>query len=283
MVYVDPYVYNPGRQRAQLRLFVGASAASHALGLVLVLAFAGSRFFEADEPPPPPRVVQVSLVAASPKEIQRSLPDKVTAAPAPPPAKEEVVNIPEPKPEEKPPDKPAEKEPEPKPKPKEEPKTEDLDAVKQRLASLKSRLQNQKGDETPVPNAPVATRNRPPAGETGAGSHSDVKSYAADSPEGRYLGAIKDAVVAAWIPNKRLIKERPDLTVIIAVALSKDGRLVIDPSQDAAIEQSSGDLSFDLSALRAARIVAQQGRFPSPPESLLGEPVGLRFLAKDAK
>lgn len=283
MVYVDPYLYDPRRSRQELALMTAVSLVAH-FAVVGSFWLLGERLFGEPPPPPPQKVYEISLVAAVPQERPRSLPDKVTSAPAAP-AAPEVVKIPDPVKEAEPP-KPVVEEPKPpKPEPpKPEPKKpDDLGATLERLASLKTKLKSQQGNETPVPQAPVATRNRPNASDdASAGSRSNVREFKPDTPEGRYLGRIRTAIINAWIPNKRLAREEPNLLVIVRVEITPDGRLSLPSALSAAIEKSSGNESFDQSALRAARIVAQQERFPEPPGELAGITVGLRFSPGDA-
>lgn len=285
MQWVDPYMPDPRSLGASFARSLGASAVIHLVLGAAIFTFASARLL-GKEPitEPPPRVVEVSLVAALPREVQKRLPDKVTSvqpsAPEDPlvPTLPELQKLPDPPdpadPEEK---KPEEKKPTEEPVPEDKPPA-DLQSTLDRLASLKNRLRTET-QETPIPGAAPGLKNRPAVDPEGAsvGTRGEVKSYKADTPEGRYLAQIKAKVQEKWIDNPRLRQEQPDLLVIIEVTITPEGRLLLPAVPEEAIAQSSGNVTFDQSALRAVRMAAREGSFDTPPETLSGETVGFRF------
>lgn len=292
MVYQDPYILDPGTQRTTLGRMLGGSFGFHVVLIFMVLHFVPREVITESPSFDPSQVIHVDLMSAMARPDNR-LPEKVTTAPDVPEAvDDQAVSLPDETADTE--VKPPEPEPEPeKPKPPEEPREEKRDEAKpepqpdqakldqeakERLAALTAKYKQEqpnKGD----PNAAQGTKTRPQTSTDGQNNANGANlSFSESSPEGRYLAEVKAQVVDAWIVNKRLKKEQPDLTVVIEVTLLPTG--ILDKPT---IAVPSGNDSYDQSALRAVKIVANDKRFQAPPPKLKDQTVGFVFRAGEAK
>ncbi len=281
MAFRDPYAQDPTTQGRSLMQMLGLSVGLHILAVVGFVFLGGARLLANHTPPIPPKVYKVELVAMAPMaEKPKALPDKVTAKPRPQPKEPGEMTVPTEDPQ---PPKPEE--PKPEPKPKEPPKPSKVEAKPQdSIASLKDLFKNRQAKPTAEPKPKAAApgpKDRPPVPQVkgpdtrGLG---DATTYAADTPEGRYIAQIKAKIINVWSFPPRLKREASELKVLVEVQLTPSGRMV-NPT----LFKPSGNETIDQSALRAVSMIAAREVFPNPPDSLQGETFQFAFSPKEGK
>lgn len=85
-----------------------------------------------------------------------------------------------------------------------------------------------------------------------------------------YVGEIKRKISNEWITMPKNTEVGQSLVTKVKVKIDESGRII-----STVVNQRSGDLSFDLSALRA---VERASPFPTPPESIKNIALGEGFL-----
>jgi len=231
------------------------SMAGHLVLVVIALLF-GARGQQGYELPPIPEHVAVSMVALPrpanqlPNKVMIRPPDPnptgkvpVETRPELPPPQEDVPQEAETLPEATPP--PAHEAPKPTP-----PSLNRKDKREELLAMVRSGLQ---GPETHLPDDPDGTASEEDVLQAGATGPFNAKMSA-------YQRRVRDRIQEFWHPLERLVKEQPDLTVVIELHIDNAGT-ILSP----AVLRSSGNPSFDASALRA---VERAATLPLPPEDL---------------
>lgn len=156
--------------------------------------------------------------------------------------------------EPKPVKKPAEPEPDPKPDVKPDPKKEDGNAVlEKRLAALRREVESRK---PLTPAQPKQARPETPTSTTQSGAGGDpTGTDPVDREELLWLITLRGRINARW--SVFTDQRNSQRMTVVGVKISDEGRLL-----HAVIDQSSGDETFDKSAMRA---VFQADPFPPPP------------------
>lgn len=222
---------------------------------------------------PMPKADRTQRAERAPEPVAAPAPEPEPApqpTPPPAPASDMVLHQEEDKPDpvetpEKPPEKP--KDP---PKAKQPPKDNTQDRTALLNQARREELVNQ--------NAPLGTTNRQegsPDGVEGA-SANPIGIGEADPVLSAYILACRDAIMPNWTPLPSMVAAHPEYEVIVQVPVAADGTL-----GSAKIVRSSGDASFDRTAILA---VAKTRKLPPPPDvwaASAAKGVQIRLAAKD--
>jgi hypothetical protein len=232
----------------------GGSAFLH-LALVVVALLWGARGHKNYEPPIPPHVA-VTMVALP--RAPDELPDKPMIR-LPDPGRLGKIDVRPPEPErpviptpEVEPDagEPLEDPPPPEPTPPTLDRSRSRDElVAMALADL------ERGPETRLPTDPDG-RSEP--GDLDGASHGQFNPKLS-----AYQRRVRDLIQEKWFPIESVLKENPDLVVVIGMRIDPNGK-ILEPG----FIEESGHRSFDSSALRAVRMT---GTLPLPPADLQEE------------
>lgn len=193
-----------------------------------------------------------------PKPEPVAIPEPVPVPEPKPESKPEPK--PEPKPESKPEPKPAPK-PEPKPVPKPAPKPAPKKKVDPVAAALqKARQATSRANSGDKGNAveQALAQARKKAGGTGGGGGGEGAGPGGGGLGDVYIGQVMLAVRPNW--NFTGGATRLNLVCIVKVNVDMQGNVI-----DATISQSSGNPTYDASAVNAIKRTSQAGAFPPPP------------------
>ena len=275
------------------------SISIHALILILLLLFGGT------VPPPPPPTTQVTMLRLSrgvgdPRAPIFSKPapaekPAVAPAPVPPaapipvakPAPVEPVKPPTPaKPPaptppketpatvhlgtDKPPPKPVPvKPPAPAPLPAQPaPPSPDEKKIADALSGIKTELEAR--EAPPQPAAPPGTPGEPGTGPTPAFGSPTGEVNAADPGYAQYQSSVRSKIIRQWISTSSGPEGEQAIRARIQVRINASGAVI---SKN--VVRSSGNESFDLSALRA---IERASPLPPPPEGIKAEALSEGFV-----
>ncbi|MEL6345639.1 MAG: TonB family protein [Myxococcota bacterium] len=160
------------------------------------------------------------------------------------------------------------------PEPREQPQN-NTDRREELLAQLnRSSADSQVED----PNVRVGREDRAAAGPDGVeGVVATIIGIGdADPVLGQYILACREAILPNWTPLPKTLAEHPEYVVVVQAPVAADGALGA-----ARIVQSSGDSSFDRSAILA---LAKTRKLPPPPaewQASAAKGIQFRLAAKD--